>query len=303
MSGKQVRILLWCVPRSVSTAFVMSMGNLDDVKIINEPYISAFRVGPDIQDRSEAYKEMTENMQKITAGVEVNCKNALESGDCSYEYIKENILEAEYPGKKVVIAKDMSYAISEQLHMLPKGYRHAFLIRNPAKVFPSYKKLLDRFTQAGKEAFLEVGKNKLVPEYYAFGESWKLYEYLTKTGIEPKPFVMDADDLLENPEYILRQFCSYAGIKYTDKLLAWDGGDDVTKHWTTSKAMLQRNKVTNYHKKAFESKGFGKPSLTTPTRSEMSEDVVHCIDESHPFYEKLYELRTKVNRSTETKIK
>ncbi|XP_071958672.1 uncharacterized protein [Antedon mediterranea] len=291
MAEKQVRVMLWSVPRSVSTAFVVCMSNLNDVQIMNEPYIAAYLMGPDIKDKPEYILELMENMNKITSELEVNCNEAWESENFTYSAAKDN-LEADYTDKKVIFAKDMSYAIADKLNMLPHGYRHAFLIRNPGKVFPSWKNLLNKFNE-GEEVMLEVGKNNVIPEDYGFGESLQLYEHLKKTGIEPNPFIIDSDDLLENPESILRQFCAFAGIQYTDKLLSWDGGHDVTMDWKMSKEMLQWNRVGNFHKHAFESKSFG-TSTPAPSRSELSKDVIHCIDASLPYYNKLYKLRAKI---------
>ncbi|XP_071957608.1 uncharacterized protein [Antedon mediterranea] len=294
MEEKQARVFLWCIPRCVSTAFEICMGKLDDVQVINEPYLAAYLVGPVFQkDASDDIKEMRElSINKVSSCTVVNCDNPWESENLTFGFVKDR-LEDEYPDKRVIFVKDMSYAINaETLHMLPKGYKHAFLIRNPEKVFPSYKQLLNKFTT--DEVILKVGKYEVVPEHYAFGESLHVYKHLTKTGIEPKPFIMDADDLLENPESILRQFCAFAGIEYTDKLLSWDGGHDVTKHWKTSKEILQWNSIAEWHKNAFESKGFGKPTKA-PLRSEMTDDVIHCIEASFPYYNQLYELRAKIN--------
>ncbi|XP_071957551.1 uncharacterized protein [Antedon mediterranea] len=292
MAEKQARVFLWCIPRSVSTAFEICMGKLDDVQVINEPYVAALLVGPDFQqDLSDDLREMRESMNKIASVVEVNCDNPWKSDDLTLQFVKDR-LEDEYPSKRVIFVKDMASTITaDTLHMLPKGYKHAFLIRSPEKVFPSQKKLFNKFTT--DEVMLKVGKHEVVPEHYAFGETLHVYEHLTKTGIEPKPFIMDADDLLENPESILRQFCAFAGIEFTNKLLSWDGGHDVTKYWIASKEMLQWNSVGNFHKNAFESKGFIKPSAA-PSKSELSEDVLHCIEASFPYYNKLFELRAKI---------
>ncbi|XP_071956212.1 uncharacterized protein [Antedon mediterranea] len=288
----QVRICLWAVPRSVSTALTVSMSNLEDVQIINQPYLSAFIVGPDSEGNLTT--TLKRSLQETTDGVAMTYEGTWNSKDCSYKYMKENILEAEYPNKKVVFVKDMSLAIIKQIDMLPKGYRHAFLIRRPERVFSSLKDAhvrMDRLEDGG----LIIGNGSDgVPDLYAFRESLQLYEYLIKTGIEPKPFIMDADDLLENPESILRQFCKFAGIRYTDKLLNWRRGKEVRKDWKLSKEILKWGDLGGWHKTTYGSTHFQKPSPVLQ-RSEISEDIQECIDFSLPFYSKLYKLRVKIN--------
>ncbi|XP_071959478.1 uncharacterized protein [Antedon mediterranea] len=222
----QVRICLWAVLRSVSTTFAVSMSNLEDVQIINQPYISALLVGPD--NERTITSRVQRNLKETTSALATYCEETWDSEVCCYQYINENILEAEYPGKKVVFVKDMSHAIIKQLDMLPKGYRHAFIIRRPERVFSSIK---DAHLKMNR---LEDG----FPNLYAFRESLLLYDHLIKTGIEAKPFIMDADDLLENPECILRQFCQFSGISYTDQLLEWKGGKQVRKCWKSSEEII-----------------------------------------------------------------
>ncbi|XP_033110163.1 branched-chain-amino-acid aminotransferase-like protein 1 [Anneissia japonica] len=207
--------------------------------------------------------------------------------------MKESVLEAKYPGKRVVFVKDMSYAITWKLQMLPKGYRHAFLIRHPAKVFSSIKKCYSNLSNEctpGRDLILEKNDGTLVPEKYGFGESLQLYEHLIKTGIDPDPLIVDTDDLLENPELILKQFCERTCVQYTDKLLQWNAGDGVVQEWKVSKVLLQGNQLLGYYQNAFDSQHFHKPN-PAPSRSELPDDVNTCIDGALPYYEKMYALR------------
>ncbi|XP_071940934.1 uncharacterized protein [Antedon mediterranea] len=286
---EQVRVILWCIPRTVSTAFEKCMSNLDDVQIINEPYVSAFTIGPEKFPPPEGLEKEIDIFIEKSNAIVSGYDGGWEPDVATYKFIKENILEAEYPGKNVVFAKDTSYAITWKLHMLPKGYRHAFLIRNPVKVFPSWKKMLNNFQKTLSSECLE-NNNNFVPKKYGFGESVQLYEHLVKTGIEPDPVIIDADDLLENPEMILREFCKRTGILYSHELLNWDAGESVTHKWKASNVYMKGNKVFGYYDKAFTSERFHKPEPPAD-RAELPEDVNVCIDAALPYYEQLYALR------------
>ncbi|XP_071940933.1 uncharacterized protein [Antedon mediterranea] len=288
---EQVRVILWCIPRTVSTAFEKCMSQLDDVQIINEPYESAFTIGPEKFPPEEGFEREADIFIEKSNAIESGYDGGWEPDVATYKFIKENILEAEYPDKNVVFVKDMSYAITWKLHMLPKGYRHAFLIRNPVKVFSSWKKMVTKFEKGRSTKLPLINNNYVVPKKYGFGESLQLYEHLVKTGIEPDPVIVDSDDLLENPELILRKLCKRTGIQYNDDLLNWDAGESVTHKWKASNVYMKGHKVFGYYDKAFASEGFQKPEEPPIDRTKLSEDVNVCIDAALPYYEQLYALR------------
>ncbi|XP_071956230.1 uncharacterized protein [Antedon mediterranea] len=294
--NKQVRVILWCIPRTVSTAFEKCMSNLDDVQIINEPYVSAYIFGPEMKQPLESFAENEEKIIAKTTKVDLGFDAGWDTNKATYKFTKENLLEAEYQGKKVVFVKDMAYGIAWKLHMLPEGYRHAFLIRNPIKVFTSWKKVLDKLGKVHSTEFsLESKGNNMLPENYFFGESVQLYEHLVKTGIEPNPMIIDSDDLLENPEFILKQFCKHTGIQYKDELLSWNAGDGVVKNWKFSEIFMQGNQLCGYFADAFASQNFYKSSPAAD-RADLPEDVKVCVDASMPYYEKMYALRLRAEK-------
>ncbi|XP_033113568.1 branched-chain-amino-acid aminotransferase-like protein 1 [Anneissia japonica] len=297
MADNQVRVILWSIPRTVSTAFVKCMSNLADVQVINEPYLSTYVVGPDMKHPSrEDLQEILKIFVNKSKEVKLKYDGGWDTDNATYKFVKESLLEAEYPGKKVVFVKDMSYAVTWKLHMLPQGYRHAFLIRHPAKVFSSWKKMYNTFTP-DNEVIIE-NDGVFIPKKYAFGESLQLYEHLIKTGIDPDPFIIDTDDLLENPELILKQFCERTRIQYTDKLLKWNAGDGIIQEWKASNVFVQGNELFGFYKNAFDSQHFYKPT-PVPGRSELPDDVNACVDGALPYYEKMYTLRLRAEKINE----
>ena len=51
----------------------------------------------------------------------------------SYPWIKEQ-LEIDAPDKKLIFVKEIVIGITGKYDKLPKGFRHAFLLRHPVKV-------------------------------------------------------------------------------------------------------------------------------------------------------------------------
>ncbi|XP_033111935.1 branched-chain-amino-acid aminotransferase-like protein 1 [Anneissia japonica] len=213
----------------------------------------------------------------------------------TYKWVKESLLEGNYPGVDAVVCKDTAMSLpKEKYDMIPSGYRHAFMIRHPNKLFKSWNKMFEGITQAGESKLPFSALLKATGATgYGLKELFDLYEYVKESGLEKNPIIIDSDDLQIDPEGVLRKFCKTAGLQYTDKLLKFDAGDGVVKQWAASKIQLQANK--GVYQAAFDSTCFKKPdNMEPPPRSEFSEDLLECIDTSMPYYEKLYAERLVV---------
>ena len=75
------------------------------------------------------------------AEIDIDLPMAFDADQCAYEFVK-SIQEADYPDKQLVFYKDMAYGLQGKYELLPEGYRHTFLIRNPYRAFPSQKRSL-----------------------------------------------------------------------------------------------------------------------------------------------------------------
>ncbi|XP_071952839.1 uncharacterized protein [Antedon mediterranea] len=285
---KQVRVMLWMIPRTLSTVILKCMSQLENVKIISEPYTCAMMLGPErIVNLQDDTQESLDNTMKTAADIDLDM--GLDHNLFTFKWVKETLLEGEYPDKDVIFCKDMSQPVSANHALVPKGYRHTFVIRHPLKLYKSWNNM---FASIGKadgnldEVLLSYSKG------YSYGEHLELYEYLISSGIEPEPIIIDSDDLQSNPEGVLKKFCQTLGIKYTDKLLSWDAGDDIVKTWAASKLQLQGNKVMKVYQNAFDSTGF-KPPGPLPQRSDLPDAVLRCVDATMPIYQQMYEKRLR----------
>ncbi|XP_072033091.1 uncharacterized protein [Amphiura filiformis] len=296
------RVILWSVPRSLSTVFQKCLSFIPKVQIINEPFTCAYHMGPEKKpdDTQMVSDEEAEKYQAQMNGTyneeKLDLPMAFDADVCTYNYVKSK-LDADYPDKQLVFCKDMAYALDGKYGMLPKGYRHTFIIRNPYRMFPSYKKILvSTMNLLGMKEFRICDIPLVfVPRGYAYQEEYQLLLYVQENcdGSDP-PIVIDADDLLSNPASIMRQYCELLGIPFQEEMLEWPSGLDVIKSWIGSRESLVGNllETGGYYDAALKSTRYHPPKKM-PKREELAEDILVCVNHSMPFYEKMYDLRLK----------
>ena len=102
----------------------------------------------------------------------------------------------------------ISYQKHMTHHVLPEvdleafsGLRHAFLIRDPLRVLASYTQVREEPTLA------DLGLPQQVALFRRFGGP-----------------VVDADDLLRDPETTLRRLCRALGVPFDEAMLSWPPG-------------------------------------------------------------------------------
>ena len=135
------------------------------------------------------------------------------------------------PGNPTVVPK----RVLEQFHF-------AFLIRHPRHSIPSYW----RCTIPPLDAV--TGFYNFMPAEAGYDEQRRVFDYLRNEGIvgpkvagqeangngatnghkdnQVEICVIDADDLLEQPEPIMRKFCASVGIEFEPSMLEWDTPED-----------------------------------------------------------------------------
>ena len=136
-----LRVILWAPPRSLSTVFEKCLSYVDGVQVVNEPYNTASHDGP---EKRISTNPVTESFQEFMKKASEDDDEEIVGWDnniCTYQWVKDT-LEAEYPTKKLVFCKDLIPGIIDHFDMIPRGYRHTFLIRNPRKTALSIRKLV-----------------------------------------------------------------------------------------------------------------------------------------------------------------
>ncbi|XP_072016787.1 uncharacterized protein [Amphiura filiformis] len=292
-SPTQVRVMLWFIPRTLSTAITKCLSFVDGIQIIFEPYLYAYYYGP--ERKQTGVSEMYDNfLDKTNDAVtdKVDLAKGFIPDTCTYDWVKQT-LEADYPGKKIVFCKDASYTLDGQYDRLPQGYRHTFIIRHPYKLYTSWRRLVQRFLQLQEPFYWHELPEPIRPAKYGLEEHYELYQYLINHGMNP--IIIDADDLQRHPESIMRKYCAAVGIPFTEDLLQWPSGDDILHTWMAPDGLIQGNKLGNeggFYDVALQSTCFG-PPRETPSRASLREDVRYMSDASMPFYEKMYNHRIK----------
>ena len=100
-------------------------------------------------------------------------------------------------------------------------FHFTFLIRHPRRAIPSYWRCtippLREITGFDYFAPSEAGYEELV----------RLFDYLIAEGIVDKDnlTVLDADDMLDNPEGAIRQYCARTNIDFRPTMLKWCEAD------------------------------------------------------------------------------
>jgi hypothetical protein len=144
------------------------------------------------------------------------------AGDTDWRSVVVTLLGPVAPGTRVFYQKHMAH------HLLPDmdrgwiaGLRNVLLIRDPREVVASYAR-----TRRGP-AVADLGLLQQVA----------LYDELVAAGTPPP--VLDAADVLRRPEPYLRALCDHAGVRFTDRMLAWPPGPRASdgvwgRHWYAS---------------------------------------------------------------------
>ena len=195
----------------------------------------------------------------------------------------------------------MAYGITNYLDMLLKketGIRHMFLIRDPERMFPSWRTLLMKqmaqmpmpgLPPIDPATFDMATMVPFMPPGYTYKCQYDLWKHV-KENIDSDPIVIDVDELISNPATMLPKYFEACRMQWDEKYLKWDASEDVIKTWR-SLFPLRGGEDTDRmidvtHQKAFQSSEF-LPSKPKIPRSEMTPDTIKAIDATKGYYEEM----------------
>ena len=179
-------IYLWTHPRSVSSALERVMLERGDLYTFHEPFIYLYYLG---------------DARKSLAYFDPDPSHPID-----YAGIKSMILER--ARETPVFVKDMCYYVSPYITQdaaLLDDAIHTYLIRDPARSIPSYYKLDPGVTSE------EIGLETL----------YQHFEHV-KAASGKTPVVVDAADLVSDPEGTVRAYCDAVGLPFIESSLTWD---------------------------------------------------------------------------------
>ncbi len=235
-----IRICMWSGPRNISTAMMRAFENRADTAVADEPFYAAYlaRTGLDHPMRDEV----------------------LASQPTAWSAVADQ-LTGPVPGDRAIFyQKHMTH------HMLPDfgldwsgGARHAFLIRDPARVLASYT------VKRGEVTLADIGVER----------QRALFEREADRQGKAPP-VIEGRDILGDPAGKLASLCAALGIPFDDAMLAWPAGRrDSDGVWAPA-----------WYDAVERSTGFGPPpdeSAVPPLNDELR----RIADAARPHYERL----------------
>jgi hypothetical protein len=196
---------MWSGPRNISTAMMRAWGNRADTAVIDEPFYAYYleRTGKKHPGAAEVIAQGETDWRKIV------------------NRLTGPIPESRHKGPShIYFQKQMTH------HLLPEIDRewmvdltNCFLIRDPREVILSYIK-------KNPEPTLED---------LGLIQQCKIFDFV-RARTKSTPPVVDARDVLEGPERILRLLCGAIGILFDAAMLSWPPGlrdtDGIwAKHW------------------------------------------------------------------------
>jgi hypothetical protein len=237
-----IRIAMWSGPRNISTAMMRAWGNRPDTLVMDEPFYAYYL--------------------KATGKKHPGADEVIAAGGTDWRKVVAQLTDPVPGGKRILFQKQMTH------HLLPEVDRawlsqmtNCFLIRDPREVIASYVKKRE------DPAFEDLG----------FVQQSEIFDWV-RSRTDTTPPVIDARDVLENPQRTLGLLCHAVGVDFSESMLSWPPGLRETdgiwaKYWYGEVA-----KTTSFQ-----------PYRPTPGEvpARLGEIYQHCCES----YERLYEYR------------
>ncbi|XP_071498151.1 uncharacterized protein [Diadema antillarum] len=293
-----VRLIVWCMPRTISTALAKCLSAIEGLEVWFEPFcysetaanVYKQAVGRDLPKVYDGNEEAIASAAEILSNI-VGSK--IEADRIAFSAVKKAL---ESTTAKYVIVKDMAFGVRDKdsRAYIPAGYRHVFLIRHPVRAYSSYRRAaFKQLTSMGVlkgdarnlETFDFGVEDFLLPSKTFYQDLHSLWVYVRESGLDPEPIVLDSDDLLARPSEVLSKFCRLVGLPYSDSLLQWDSSTAVADSWKAPGEAVAKDFVTMYET-AMKSSCFMPLSKLIP-RDQLPADVLRLSDAGMKFYEEL----------------
>jgi hypothetical protein len=191
---------MWSGPRNISTAMMRSWGNRQDTFVVDEPFYAFYL--------------------KATGKQHPDAEEVIATGEINWRKVVAQLTGPIPKGRRIFFQKQMTH------HLLPEVDRqwldavtNCFLIRDPREVIGSYIKKREN------PALEDLG----------YAQQAEIFDFV-RARAKSLPPILDAEDVLENPERMLRLLCKLVGVEFTESMLSWPPGlretDGVwAKHW------------------------------------------------------------------------
>lgn len=232
------RIAMWSGPRNLSTAMMRSFGSRADTFVSDEPFYGCFL--------------------KATGADHPMREAVIAAMDCEWDSVLET-LKGDPPDQSPIwYSKQMWHHMTGPIGYSDfEGFAHAFLIREPDRMIASY--LRKRETASFENFGMERQAEFFDREAERLGHA---------------PPVIDANDVLRNPEAVLSALCNALRIPWDQSMLSWEPGRRTTDGpW-----------APHWYGAVEASTGFGPPETDAV---DLPDEARRVADRCQPYYEKL----------------
>ena len=237
-----IRIAMWSGPRNLSTAMMRSFGSRADTYVTDEPFYGCF-----LSDTGRNHPMRGE---------------VIASMDCDWRSVMQALRGDPPDCSPIWYQKHMWHMMVGPIGYEDfAGFRHAFLIREPERMIASYLKKREaaRFEDFGLEQQAEFFER----------ESDRLGH---------APPVIDANDVLSNPEGMLSKLCRALDIAWDPAMLSWAPGRRETDGvW-----------AAHWYNAVEKSTGFGEPDSGPVILSDEDQALAERMQ---PYYQRLADHR------------
>ena len=175
-------------------------GNREDAVVVDEPFYAYYL--------------------RATGKAHPGADEVITTGETDWQKIVAYLTGRIANSKRIFFQKQMTH------HLLPqidrkwlRAVTNCFLIRDPCEVINSY-----------------IKKREDPPlEDLGFVQQSEIFDFV-RTRTDAIPPVVDAKDVLQNPERTLRLLCEAVGVEFSKSMLSWPPGFRDTdgiwaKHW------------------------------------------------------------------------
>ena len=237
-----IRIAMWSGPRNISTAMMRAWGNRRDTFVVDEPFYAYYL--------------------KATGKQHPGAEEVIAAGEIDWRKVVAQLTGPVPNDKRIFFQKQMTH------HLLPEVDRqwldavtNCFLIRDPCEVIASYIKKREN------PALEDLG----------YAQQVEIFDFV-RAPPKSLPPILDAKEVLENPERMLRLLCDSVGVEFSESMLSWAPGlretDGVwAKHWYGEVA-----KTTSFRP-------------YRPRHDEVPEHLREIYERCCECYERLYQYR------------
>lgn len=238
-------IALWACPRSRSTLLARSFEQRADCLIFDEPFYAAYLL---TNGFNNALREV------MMAELEVDYRQVIAS-------LKRDLP----PNKKFSFQKHHPKNILPHFGTSWLPSNHIFLLRHPKEIILSYRQCVDGPITTDDIA-LET-----------------LYHFFRKiNSVNRTTFlVINSDDLLRNPEQVLRKICDTFNIPFLKSMLSWEKGLKNSRLMFTENLLPYADR---WYGSVKNSSGF-KPHHKK--KVDLPDELQHLFESCMVYYQKL----------------